>query len=141
MRNGKGTPTIPRPASHRKRPRRLAATRSLRSGALPQAEGEGFEPSMVLPMPVFKTGAIGRSATPPCEQLYRPTPPRCTIIEHPVSQPLHRLPPFTWRTGPPYGSPFVAHRHASTWKRPSSAIIDLGGEAPLVWSNDLSRLP
>jgi hypothetical protein len=29
------------------------------------AEGEGFEPSKELPLPVFKTGAIGRSATPP----------------------------------------------------------------------------
>lgn len=29
------------------------------------AVGEGFEPPMVLPMPVFKTGAIDRSAIPP----------------------------------------------------------------------------
>ncbi len=28
-------------------------------------EGEGFEPSMAFAMPVFKTGAIGHSATPP----------------------------------------------------------------------------
>jgi len=30
-----------------------------------QAEGEGFEPSNACALPVFKTGAIGRSATPP----------------------------------------------------------------------------
>ena len=30
-----------------------------------QAEGEGFEPSVTFATPVFKTGAIGRSATPP----------------------------------------------------------------------------
>src|SRR5438128_5278717 len=30
-----------------------------------RAEGEGFEPSMAFAMPVFKTGAIGHSATPP----------------------------------------------------------------------------
>ena len=29
------------------------------------AEGEGFEPSRACALPVFKTGAIGRSATPP----------------------------------------------------------------------------
>ena len=77
-----------------------------RRGASEEAEGEGFEPSMVLPMPVFKTGAIGRSATPPCEELYRPTPPRCTIIEHPVSQPLHGLPPFHLADRPPLRQPF-----------------------------------
>jgi hypothetical protein len=60
MRNGKATPR--------------SLSRAGRRGASGEAEGEGFEPSMVLPMPVFKTGAIGRSATPPCEELYRPTP-------------------------------------------------------------------
>jgi hypothetical protein len=30
-----------------------------------KAEGEGFEPSVTFATPVFKTGAIGRSATPP----------------------------------------------------------------------------
>ena len=34
---------------------------------LPVAEGEGFEPTMVLPIPVFKTGALSRSAIPPME--------------------------------------------------------------------------
>ena len=29
------------------------------------AEGQGFEPWMPLDMPVFKTGAFNRSATPP----------------------------------------------------------------------------
>jgi hypothetical protein len=29
------------------------------------AEGEGFEPPVAYATPVFKTGAIGRSATPP----------------------------------------------------------------------------
>jgi hypothetical protein len=29
------------------------------------AEGEGFEPSNTFVLPVFKTGAIGHSATPP----------------------------------------------------------------------------
>jgi hypothetical protein len=30
-----------------------------------RAEGQGFEPWMGYPMPVFKTGAIGHSAIPP----------------------------------------------------------------------------
>ena len=30
-----------------------------------QAEGEGFEPSNACALPVFKTGAFNRSATPP----------------------------------------------------------------------------
>ena len=30
-----------------------------------RAEGEGFEPSNTFVLPVFKTGAIGHSATPP----------------------------------------------------------------------------
>ena len=30
-----------------------------------KAEGEGFEPSNACALPVFKTGAIGHSATPP----------------------------------------------------------------------------
>ncbi len=30
-----------------------------------RAEGEGFEPSVAYATPVFKTGAIGHSATPP----------------------------------------------------------------------------
>ena len=30
-----------------------------------QAEGEGFEPSNPFGLPVFKTGAFNRSATPP----------------------------------------------------------------------------
>src|SRR5262249_33838087 len=30
-----------------------------------QAEGVGFEPTNTFVLPVFKTGAIGRSATPP----------------------------------------------------------------------------
>ena len=29
------------------------------------AEGEGFEPTIPFSMPVFKTGALSRSATPP----------------------------------------------------------------------------
>jgi hypothetical protein len=29
------------------------------------AEGVGFEPTMGFPIPVFKTGALGRSAIPP----------------------------------------------------------------------------
>ncbi len=36
------------------------------------AEGVGFEPTEVLPSPVFKTGAFNRSATLP----FGPTPPR-----------------------------------------------------------------
>src|SRR5262245_58302771 len=38
--------------------------------SLRRAEGEGFEPSMAYAMPVFKTGAIGHSATPPIELYY-----------------------------------------------------------------------
>ncbi len=30
-----------------------------------QAEGEGFEPTMAFTIPVFKTGALNRSAIPP----------------------------------------------------------------------------
>jgi hypothetical protein len=47
------------------------------SNARPGAEGEGFEPSVTYATPVFKTGAIGRSATPPglgLEELYRERP-------------------------------------------------------------------
>src|SRR5262245_3647298 len=35
------------------------------------AEGEGFEPSNTFVLPVFKTGAIGRSAIPPGTQIIR----------------------------------------------------------------------
>ena len=41
---------------------------SLPSIPLPEAipaEGVGFEPTMGFPIPVFKTGALGRSAIPP----------------------------------------------------------------------------
>ena len=34
-------------------------------GEVKMAEGQGFEPWMPLDMPVFKTGAFNRSATPP----------------------------------------------------------------------------
>ena len=34
-------------------------------GLVQMAEGQGFEPWMPLGMPVFKTGAFNRSATPP----------------------------------------------------------------------------
>ena len=32
-----------------------------------KAEGVGFEPTMGFPIPVFKTGALSRSAIPPLE--------------------------------------------------------------------------
>jgi hypothetical protein len=48
MRNGKGTPR--------------SLSRAQRRGASGETEGEGFEPSMVLPMPVFKTRK-------PCKQM------------------------------------------------------------------------
>jgi hypothetical protein len=35
------------------------------------AEGKGFEPPMALATPVFKTGAINHSATPPGRRYYR----------------------------------------------------------------------
>ena len=31
----------------------------------PEAEGEGFEPTMDFSIPVFKTGALSHSAIPP----------------------------------------------------------------------------
>ena len=36
-----------------------------------KAEGEGFEPSNTFVLPVFKTGAIGRSAIPPGTRIMR----------------------------------------------------------------------
>ena len=35
------------------------------------AEGVGFEPTLPFGKPVFKTGALNRSATPPADVLYR----------------------------------------------------------------------
>src|SRR5581483_8787852 len=42
-----------------------AATPAARHGPRELAEGEGFEPPRARALPVFKTGAFDRSATPP----------------------------------------------------------------------------
>ena len=47
------------------------------SGALgAMAEGKGFEPLTTCAVPVFKTGALGRSATPPRRRKDRVKPGR-----------------------------------------------------------------
>jgi hypothetical protein len=51
-----------RPFPSRRRP---LSTLTRMTVALKLAEAEGFEPPDPLGSPVFKTGAIGRSATPP----------------------------------------------------------------------------
>ena len=45
--------------------RRLAPHRTAFESHHLLAEGVGFEPTIGFPMPVFKTGAFNRSATPP----------------------------------------------------------------------------
>ena len=45
--------------------RREAAKRCVEFREKTRAEGVGFEPTNTFVLPVFKTGAIGRSATPP----------------------------------------------------------------------------
>src|SRR5947209_7461042 len=54
-----------------------------------EAEGEGFEPSVTYATPVFKTGAIGRSATPP------KLPQSIIGSTEPVEKRASRT--FTWR--------------------------------------------
>ncbi len=50
------------------------------------AEGEGFEPSMAFAMPVFKTGAIGHSATPPGKAILTDTLRRGRVLGDCLSQ-------------------------------------------------------
>ena len=45
----------------------IRKSKEQRVSSVALAEGEGFEPSKALTLPVFKTGAFNRSATPPGE--------------------------------------------------------------------------
>ncbi len=51
------------PLSRRSQSSTLAPPQIIR--LLSQAEEVGFEPTIGFPIPVFKTGALGRSAIPP----------------------------------------------------------------------------
>ena len=74
----------------RRPPRRPCARPAavMEAFATPAAEGAGFEPARACTLPVFKTGALNRSATPPTEMLHS----CCTLARHTAGSVL-RSPP------------------------------------------------
>ena len=88
------------------------------------AEGVGFEPTVSFPTPVFKTGAIVRSAIPP----------RCGPKSSLASSP--RRASYTIASAPMYGrsAAGVSIDPSSRWYVSSTAMITRGSASPEPFS-------
>ena len=62
--------------------RRSTPTKNVGPFVLPLAEGVGFEPTFPFGIPVFKTGALSRSATPPYGLSLSASPNAAIIVPH-----------------------------------------------------------